>query len=164
MIIFVNPTANHNKSSPTARRRNIGHAPPCVSRRWTGSARGVSCVSRGWSFRPDLLAVARDLVDKPRWAGLVVLKPISRPPAWPTLSLSGTWKVLEDMDYGDHRLVTIEMDIKIPEIPRRRYRTQNTSFKKFNKLLTSYIIEDTIEFNSILTINEFDTMYQKFLR
>lgn len=68
------------------------------------------------------------------------------------------------MDYGDHRLITLEMNIEIPELPRRRYRTQNTSFKKFNNLMTTYIKQENIEFYNIKTSNEFDTMYRKFLQ
>lgn len=95
-----------------------------------------------------------------------------RSKGWPDISLLSfpifsrllTWDVLEEMDYGNHRLVTIEMDIEIPELPRRRYRTQNTSFKKFNRLLTTYIMQENIEFHNIMTTNEFDMMYQKFLK
>lgn len=63
---------------------------------------------------------------------------------WPDVSLVSfplfpkidSWEVDEDLNYGDHRLITIKTDIQINKLPGRRYRTKDISFKKLNSQLT----------------------------
>lgn len=89
---------------------------------------------------------------------------------WPDVSLSSLqlfprvhhWEVKEQMDYGDHRLITTILQVEIPRLPKRRYRTKNTSFKEFNKTLAGKIEEQNITFTNIDRKEEFDTEYCKF--
>lgn len=90
---------------------------------------------------------------------------------WPDVSMASFslyprinfWSVEEDLNYGDHRLITIETDIQISKLPLRRYRTKNTSFKKFSKCLKDAFNQQKLNFKTIRNTDEFDTEYNKLV-
>lgn len=89
---------------------------------------------------------------------------------WPDVSLSSfelfpfvdTWMVEEDLNYADHKLITITLKLTIEKLPRRRYKTKNRSFKNFNHLLTTQIHNNDINFDNIEMPEQFDRKYAKF--
>lgn len=54
---------------------------------------------------------------------------------WPDISLTSmnlfpyfsSWEVEREVHLGDHRLITLELDLRLPVSYKRRYRTKNVS-------------------------------------
>ena len=104
-----------------------------------------------WSY-PREDQRGRTLVDFTILNQLIILNdPASRPTfelphirGWPDVSLSSismfsqviSWEVQDFPSdnhslLGDHRPITIDLSLKIPELPRRRYRTKNVPLNPF---------------------------------
>lgn len=91
---------------------------------------------------------------------------------WPDVSLSSlnffpqvnSWSIEDDIIYGDHRLITIDIDSFIPQLPKRRYRTKDVSFKKFNKDFALIINQINLNFQEIQNKSDFDNRYDKFIK
>lgn len=89
---------------------------------------------------------------------------------WPDVSLASfdlfpavnTWEVEDDLNYADHKLITITLKIETEQPPKRRFKTKDSSFKRFNTLLRNHIQINKIDFNNIKTTQEFDRMYEMF--
>ena len=94
----------------------------------------------------------------------------SRQQGRPDLSLSSqslfpylsNWEVSRDLIFSDHRHITINIDIRIPPLPRRRYKTKNVPKTKFISGLLSSIKNHNIDFNTVKNKPEFDQTYDKF--
>lgn len=70
----------------------------------------------------------------------------------------------KDLNYGDHRLITIKTNIKIENFPRRRYRTKNISFKKLNNQIARDLTQANINFKNIQTTQQFEETYEEFYK
>lgn len=90
--------------------------------------------------------------------------------SWPDVSLVSfplfpkikDWVVDNDLNYGDHRLITITTDIQIPNLPRRRYKTKDTYFKKLNSRISKEIQSNNFNFKNIKTTQQFQDRYDEF--
>lgn len=89
---------------------------------------------------------------------------------WPDVSLSSMqlfdkisdWSVKNEMDFADHRLITIVLTEKTEKIPQRRYRTKYANFKKFIKEYKEMIKQNEITFTKINTMEDLEKEYRKF--
>lgn len=89
---------------------------------------------------------------------------------WPGITLSSTsqfpkikfWEVDRDLQYGDHRLISIYLDSTLLQLPKRRFRTKNVCLNKFDKLVLKDL-QDRNLFQSIIDKGDFDKDYEKFL-
>lgn len=89
---------------------------------------------------------------------------------WPDVTLASLelfpkildWSVEDDLHYGDHRLITVELHSTTPRPIKRRFRTKNVSTKKFEKILDEAIKSSNIQFKDIQTPEQFERTYSKF--
>lgn len=90
---------------------------------------------------------------------------------WPDVTLSTfdlfphikSWSVEKDLQFADHRLITIETYLEYETLPKRRYRTKGVSLIKFGKVLTNQLNQSHITFKSINDSTGFDAEYEQFL-
>lgn len=90
---------------------------------------------------------------------------------WPDVTLASfsvcpwikTWSIDEDLNYGHHRLITVELNTQFSKLPKRRYRTKDVFFRRFIQNLQESLERSNLYFKNIEAIFTFDRRYRDFL-